>query len=417
MTAFRVSVMRGLREHGPWAAGAVAALSVMWCLSVHAGWSWPDWAAEGRPAAGALLAGHALRFLQLAPAEGSFVLRAPFMMLTELWHGGNLSIYWASSVPCLAAPVALGVWIVARMRRQGASAPARAIALCLCVVNPLTFEALRYGHPEEPFGAALCIAAVVCALRDRPGWAGVLLGLAIGNKAWAVLAIGPVLIALPRARVQTLLLGGAVAAVVLGPIVLVPGSVAAAQSHTFALTPGVFQPWQLWWFFGAHPHAAVTGLHIGYRTPPGWLGGLSHPLIAAVTVPLSLLYVWVGRRRAGQRRAGDVFLLLALLFLLRCALDPWDISYYSVPFLLTLLSWEAVSGRRVPVVALASTLAASLAFNVTGTPELGLSPDAQALAFALVSLTAIAVLAAALYLPARGRRAPDGRPAPAPATA
>jgi len=48
----------------------------------------------------------------------------------------------------------------------------------------------------------LCTAAVLCALNDRPTWAAVLLGLAIPNKEWAVLAVGPVLVALPRARVR-----------------------------------------------------------------------------------------------------------------------------------------------------------------------------------------------------------------------
>jgi hypothetical protein len=56
------------------------------------------------------------------------------------------------------------------------------------------------GHPEELLGAVLCIAAVLVAMRGRAVWAGVLLGLAIANKEWGLVAVGPVLLALPRER-------------------------------------------------------------------------------------------------------------------------------------------------------------------------------------------------------------------------
>ena len=70
----------------------------------------------------------------------------------------------------------------------------------LCAANPITLRALDIGHPEELLGAVLCAGAVLAALRGRATLAGVLLGLAMANKAWAVLAIGPVLLALPERR-------------------------------------------------------------------------------------------------------------------------------------------------------------------------------------------------------------------------
>ena len=198
-----------IRENALAASAAAASLLVIAWLGVH-GWSWPDWQSEARPAVGALLAGHLSQFLRIAPVYGgSLILRAPFVMLTKLWGGGELSIYGASAAPCLMALGALGVWLTARMRSLGRSRGARALALMLCVANPLTLPALQIGHPEELLGAVLCIAAVLCAMHDRPTWAAVLLGLAIANKEWAVLAVGPVLLGLDRARLRALVVTGA----------------------------------------------------------------------------------------------------------------------------------------------------------------------------------------------------------------
>ena len=61
------------------------------------------------------------------------------------------------------AAAALGVWLVAEMRRRRRAPLARGVALALCVANPLTLNALEIGHPEELLGGALCVAAVLLA--------------------------------------------------------------------------------------------------------------------------------------------------------------------------------------------------------------------------------------------------------------
>jgi hypothetical protein len=52
-----------------------------------------------------------------------------------------------------------------------------------------------------------------------------------------------------------------------------------------------------------------------------------------------------------RKRAVDPLALLALLMLLRCALDPWDHAYYHAPFLAALIAWEVLEARRLPLVA------------------------------------------------------------------
>ena len=327
---------------------ALVALVVIGSLSLHSG---PDWRAEAKPAVDALLAGHLHTFLTLAPVYGgSLILRAPFFLATKLWHGGDLAVYRASAVPCLLATSALGVCLSAHMRAQGRSALARVVVLLLCVANPLMLPALKWGHPEDLLSAALCVAAVLCALRERTIWAAVLLGMAIANKQWAVLAMGPVLVALPRARVRALVLTGCVGGALMAPFLLANAGGFAGQAQAVGTGTGtIFHPWQIWWFFGAMPHPRpgllIVDPAVVYRIAPSWIAGIGHSLVLAVMPVLTGLFALLRRRRTSGARH-DALLLLALLLALRCMLDPWDISYYWLPFLLALLSWEVLGAER-----------------------------------------------------------------------
>jgi hypothetical protein len=386
-----------VRENAPAALAAALAVCVVGWLSLS-GWAWTDYDNEARPAFDSLVGGHLLGFLHQAPSYGgSLILRAPFVLATQLWGGGEMSIYRAAAAPCLAAAAILGVWLVARMRTLGRGRVARGLALFLCVANPITLKTLEIGHPEELLGAVLCVAAVLVALRGRAVWAGVLLGLAVANKEWAILAAGPVLLALPEHRLRALLSAGATAGVVLAP--LVPAGSALTQLKGSASnSSAIFQPWQAWWFLGSHGHivrGTYGDIKVGYRTPPGWINQVAHPLIIATMVPLTLLCAAV--RRRGRAAKGDALLLLALLLLVRCVLDPWDISYYSLPFLIALLVWEALTHDRPPVLALAASFLAW--FTLEETAAKGLSADMQSVIFLVVAVAGLAAIATALYAP------------------
>jgi len=382
---------------------AVGVLVVAW-LGLTS-WEWTDYETEARPAFHALLAGHVVGFLQLAPVYGgSLMLRAPFVALPKLWGGGDLSTFRAAAAPCLAASAILGVWLVARMRALGRPTLSRALVLFLCVANPITLPALEYGHPEELLGAVLCVAAVLVATRNHPLWAGVLLGLAIANKEWAVLAVGPVLIALPERRVRALLAAGGVAAAVLAPFALAGSSGFATQAKGVS-TGHIFNPWQLWWFLGSHAHVVrdIAGhVKVGYRVGPSWIGTLAHPLIVAVSLPLTLLCAWL-RRRGARRPANEALLLLALVLLLRAALDPWNISYYALPFLIALIVWETLTFEHLPVLGLFASAAAWFV-SEWAAPIRAVSPDVQSLIFAALVLPALVAIAAALYAPGLSHR-------------
>jgi hypothetical protein len=78
-----------------------------------------------------------------------------------------------------------------------------------------------------------------------------------------------------------------------------------------------------------------------------------------VLSPLLALALW--------RRRVDPLALLALVFLLRCVLDPVDNEYYHLPLLLALLAYET-RGRRdlngIPAMTLFASLGLWLTFDV-----------------------------------------------------
>jgi uncharacterized membrane protein len=160
-----------------------------------------DFFKEAGPAYDALRHGHLLGFLQTAPLYGgSLELRAPFAMLPALWGGSLASIYTASVVPCMILLAAFATWAAMQPRRDGHSWPARMVTVLSCTVTPYVMIVARDGHPEELLSTVLCIAAVLVAIRGRATWAGLLVGIAVANKPWALVAVPVVMVALPAAR-------------------------------------------------------------------------------------------------------------------------------------------------------------------------------------------------------------------------
>jgi hypothetical protein len=380
---------RSYRLLAPWLVLALlGAASLAWLGLL--GFAWSDYEVEAAPPFAALVHGDLHGFLALCPAYGgSLMMRAPFALAAAALGGGEVAVFRAVAVPCLLAGVAIGCVLAAGLLARGAGRVTVATVVGLCAINPITLRALEIGHPEELLGAALCCGAVLAAVRGRSTLAGVLLGLAVANKAWALLAVGPVLLALQADRRRALGIAGGIAVAFALPLFLAgspsghPG--AAAGTHE------IFQPWQVWWFLGSTGEVIRGGDGIikeGYRSAPGWLSPISHPLIVAVALPLTLL-AW--------RHRSDPLLLLSVLFVLRCVLDPWNTAYYALPAILALVAWEATRLDRPPVLALAlsATTWATWQWVVPAAPA-----DVGALVYLSWSLPLVCLLGRRLYAPA-----------------
>ena len=395
-----------LRANAAYAiVAAVGAVALVWLKA------WPvyvnDYGTEAATAVRALVHGHLVLFLQLRPAYGgAFELRAPFILAGSLFDSRTLPLYRAGAVPCLLAGAVLAIWNVDALRRRGGSTIACLLVIGVCAVNPMTYRALLSGHPEEVLAAVLCVAAVLLAMRGRAVAAGVLLGIAIADKDWSVLALGPVLLGLPAGRLRACIAAAVTAALLIAPQFAVLSGNVAARAQALAVTDAgdLMHPWNVWWLTGSpiplRPQA-VGHVIAGGRLAQPWLHGIPHPLIVWLMFPLTWLAV---RRRCA---AGDALALLALLMLIRCVLDPWDVAYYSLPFLLALCSWEVRVGSIAPVRSVVASLCAWLIFV-----ELPwhLSQDNQSIAFTSLALLGIALLAHTIYWG-------NGRSGPRPAIA
>jgi hypothetical protein len=330
-----------------WAPYALIGLLAAWIATFAD--SSADWKVDAQPAVEALAHGRVDDYLGADALMGPFatLIQAPFLALSNT--SGNAAYPWAV-FPCLLIAGFVGLYLSRIAGRRGAGRLAQGLIAVLVLLNPLTFEAIENGHPEEILTAALAIGAVAAAVEHRARRAALLLGLAIASKQWAVIAVLPTLMALPAARLRSAALAALVAAALFLPAVIAsPSSFLGVQGQA----AGTGQVVTLWsaWYPGATAETEVymvdgRRLVAEVENAPSLADPLSHPLIVllALAVPLA-----VGFRRGLPLGGSEAFALLALLALLRCVLDPVDNLYYHEPLLLALIGWDAVTARGLPL--------------------------------------------------------------------
>jgi Glycosyltransferase family 87 len=367
-----------------------------------------DWIGDSWPAVHALAQGRVSDYLAAKAIMGPFstLVEAPFV---AIGGGSGLHAYEWAAFPCLVAVGLLGLYLGRVARRHGASVPTAGLIAGLCLVNPLTFDALQYGHPEELLTAALATGAVATAAEGHRWRTAVLLGLAVASKQWAIVAVLPALMALPERRARTALAAVALAALLVLPGVLANFDSFAEVSGNVSSAGEVATPWSVWYpvvGVTTEKHRSVTvseGRRSGLETivarvhrTPAAVGKLSHPMIVLLGLILPLLLAL--RRRGFGLGGGDAMALLALLFLLRCVLDPLDNVYYHTPLLLALLGWDAFDPGRLPLRGLAGAALALLfwqwSLNLT-------DPAAYNLAYVVMAAAGVAVISFALFRPRR----------------
>jgi hypothetical protein len=345
------------------------------------------------PAIRALLDGDLARYAHVQPLIGltSLLLRLPFAAL-----GGHdaLWTYRLGCLACLLAAAVLAVVVDRRLRSDAAAPVTRLIAGAAIVANPFSISALDQGHPEEILGAALVAGAVLAGLGRRAILSGVLLGLAIGTKQWALVAAGPVALALPRNRWGLAL----AAAVVAAALTVLPGVLASPHRYRAAAREIAdyhrVYPQSAWWPVSLSETRTIDLGGETLRIQPHRLPlGLDRGTTSALTLVLAVLATAL----LLVLRASPVSALALLVALLglRALLDPADLAYYLVPWALAAIAWAAWRRDQVlHVVGVGALL--WLGF----TTRIHLSGD---LRFALVALAAAAqlVLLTARFEPSR----------------
>ena len=316
-----------------------------------------DYSREYEPAMSALLNGHLGAFFATLPidgAGGSVLLRAPFAGLGRLLGGDQLLSFRLGALACLLALGALGLWLAGDMRRRGIPLARRAGLVALFAAAPALLEAVSLGHPEEPLGAALCVAAVLLAACDRPLLAGALLGAAVINKPWGVLAVGPVLLCAPSRARRILAPASAIVGAWLLSCALVAPARLLSSIHGAGSGAFVAHPQDLWW-----PLAHMQGL---YPVPPAILTAHARELAVALALAAAVALAARALRSRTPPTTQACLALLAFGFALRCLLEPSAHGYYQLPLLVALAAWE-VRARRSVAVSLAATFLLTLDFG------------------------------------------------------
>src|SRR5919202_4980349 len=121
-------------------------------------------------------------FAEQAPV-GSFSLlvRAPFAAAVRAAGVDHASLwmYRAGAFACLLAVALLAVWTARAMVRRSRPELGAILVGVAVVGGPLSFATLKYGHPEELLGAALCVGGVLAAGRGPSRRGRVMPGCAV----------------------------------------------------------------------------------------------------------------------------------------------------------------------------------------------------------------------------------------------
>jgi glycosyl transferase family 87 len=361
------------------------------------------------PGIDALLDGHVARFFAVQPLMGlaSILLRLPFAGLADAFGGGAIATYRAGALACLLGPIVLGVYLFRRMREGGRPPLEAFLVAAICVANPMTWHALRSGHPEEALAGALVVGGVLTA-GERPLLSGALIGLAIGTKQWALVAVPVAVVAAPQRRAMLGFVAIAVAACLLlpGPLANHDAADTARKVVADAHTLNQVNAW--WPLAQTRP---LEGTDASIHTLPGRLTrGDVAPLVPVVAFLLALAF-WRRRDARVDRCTEQALAVLALVLVARCALDPGNQWYYQTGLLLALFAWEGLARFRLPLISLLAAASYWALFGrVVGIGDSALTNATYlGLTAILAAYLAAAAFAPRLLAPVRAL-APDGAP-------
>jgi hypothetical protein len=218
-------------------------------------------------------------------------------------------------------------WERARLGDPGVL-PSRAQIAVAAVGFPSAL--IYYGHYEDVLAFAFIMFAIALAWRNRWSRAGLMIGIAIAFKQWAVMPLILTIGLVPKERRGTYLLGA------LGlPALLYGIPLAVDWSHaSFALFHGPAGPWN------GHAAPWISQVDVSVGATP------ERAIWLALTVGLAIA-VW-------KRRDPETLLAsLVVVFAARLALEPVVYAYYLLGVVLFAVVLESVLGRSVLRAALA----------------------------------------------------------------
>ena len=203
---------------------------------------------------------------------------------------------------------------------------------------------VAYGHLDDALALLCAVTALWAAVTNRPGRTGLLVGLAIDAKPWALIFLPLLLLSGGRAVTQSGVAAQTRAHVRAWAQVRAWGRVppwALAAACALAVTAAGWLP-----FFVADP-ATMTAVHYTIRNMPdsalraiGFTTARTPPWDRAAQI----IVAWVLGALALWRRRGAAVILLAAGA--RIALDPGTHGYYTAAVMAGALLWDTLGARR-----------------------------------------------------------------------
>lgn len=339
-----------LSTHVTTLIGLIAAVGVVFSSSQVGDYVLAEAVQNPAPSIQALAGGSVRGFVDLHPVMGSFslLLRAPLVALSDVLGGDHLLGYRLGALSCFIPALIIGSWLAREIEARGRSRLEAMASSVLVVINPITLDAVRMGHPEEVLGGALAVLAVVCAARGRSMQAAVALGLAIGTKQWTLLAVLPTLLAAPAPSRRTI----ATVAGTVG-IVLSLGAPLAdwvdyrEKAHVLGQTSTVSR-YSAWSTVSRQADIVVPGADAPVTIHQLPRGLSREDISLLIPAACAVLVLVAARRRRWRLGEEEAMALLAISFVLRVALDSTVLLYYSAPMVLA-LSWSEMRRRGLPL--------------------------------------------------------------------
>jgi hypothetical protein len=212
--------------------------------------------------------------------------------------------------------IVAGGYLVWQVRRIGRRRQ-RVVALAVACFTPLwIYLAVASVHIDDVLALTCAVAALACARSGRAVWSGVLLGLSVDAKPWA-LGFTALLLLLPGRRAR---LHAAAAAVVV---------IAAAWSPFFLVDHNTVR--LLHFTIRNTPLSALRALGVNTARTPPW----DRPVQILLGVALGAVAVRRGRWPA----------VILLAVVARIALDPGTNKYYAAGVAVGALIWDLLGSR------------------------------------------------------------------------
>jgi hypothetical protein len=303
------------------------------------------------PGLQAMLHGSLAGYVKHQPIVGltSILLRLPVMAVGSAFGAGALLNYQLGALVCLLPLAFLGAWLLTRTEFSGRQQVLTLICILIVIASPIVSNGISDGHPEGTLSKVLAVGAVLAATRGRAGWAAIMLGLAVSAKESALIAVPPVLIALPRNRREVLLIAGGLVFLLTCAVWLSDPNALLRAVHGEGGTT-FLSPFGLLWAFAT---PVRVGNHFAANRVMPW--GLDRVTGSAVTLAVAMpfmagWYLWARRRGAKC----DPLALLALLGIMRCVCDTTHEAYYAMSMLIPVATWECMRNRPPVITALIS---------------------------------------------------------------